>query len=136
MAENKPNNHKAKAHLNQSWDAQPQSFFTTHLIKKIKPIRVNHKSAGSLSIKYMNGPKNQKMVIYLSKLFKLSERDRSTVIIETVLQNGGMGIVLGALMFDKVEYIFPVAAYALLQYIFILIYFSYKKFTFTNNEKK
>jgi len=76
------------------------------------------------------------LTFYLSKLFKLSERDRSTVIIETVLQNGGMGIVLGALMFDKVEYIFPVAAYALLQYIFILIYFSYKKFTLTNNEKK
>ena len=31
-----------------------------------------------------------------------------------------------AIIFDKVEYIMPVAAYALLQYVFILIYFSYQ----------
>ena len=52
--------------------------------------------------------------------------DQTTVVIETILQNGAMGFVVGAIIFDKVEYIMPVAAYALLQYVFILIYFSYQ----------
>ncbi len=67
------------------------------------------------------------MSFFLTKLFKLSDKDSVTVIIETVLQNGGIGIVLGAIMFDNVKYIIPVAAYALLQYLFVLIYISYKK---------
>ena len=67
------------------------------------------------------------MTNMLSKLFKLNDSDKITITIETVLQNGGMGIILGALMFDNVKYIFPVAAYALLQYLFIIIYFTYVK---------
>ena len=67
------------------------------------------------------------MCIYLSKLFQLNRKDKITIIVETTLQNGGIGIVIGALMFDNPKYIFPVAAYALLQYLFILIYFSYLK---------
>ena len=67
------------------------------------------------------------MTVMLSKLFKLNESDKVTITIETVLQNGGMGIILGALMFDNVKYIFPVTAYALLQYLFIIIYFTYVK---------
>lgn len=67
------------------------------------------------------------MCIYLSKLFQLNSKDKITIIVETTLQNGGIGIVIGALMFDNPKYIFPVAAYALLQYLFILIYFSYLK---------
>ena len=67
------------------------------------------------------------MSIYLSKLFQLNRKDKITIIVETTLQNGGIGIVIGALMFDNPKYIFPVAAYALLQYLFILIYFSYLK---------
>ena len=67
------------------------------------------------------------MSVYLTKLFKIIKKDSITIIVETVLQNGGIGIVLGAMMFNNVKYIFPVAAYALLQYLFILIYFSYMK---------
>jgi predicted Na+-dependent transporter len=62
----------------------------------------------------------------MTRLFKLSKPDQTTVVIETILQNGAMGFVVGAIIFDKVEYIMPVAAYALLQYVFILIYFSYQ----------
>ena len=65
------------------------------------------------------------MCLYLTKLFKLNQKDKVTVIVETTLQNGGIGIVIGALMFDNPKFIFPVAAYALLQYLFILIYFTY-----------
>ncbi len=68
------------------------------------------------------------MCIALSKLFKLNEKDKITVTLETTLQNGGIGIVIGALMFDNPKYIFPVAAYALLQYLFILIYYSFVRF--------
>ena len=71
------------------------------------------------------------MCLYLTKLFKLNQKDKVTVIVETTLQNGGIGIVIGALMFDNPKYIFPVAAYALLQYLFILIYF-----TFIRSRKK
>ena len=68
------------------------------------------------------------MGIALSKLFKLNEKDKITVTLETTLQNGGIGIVIGALMFDNPKFIFPVAAYALLQYLFILIYYSFVRF--------
>ena len=74
------------------------------------------------------------MCIALSKLFKLNEKDKITVTLETTLQNGGIGIVIGALMFDNPKFIFPVAAYALLQYLFILIYYSFVRFK-KNNEK-
>ena len=67
------------------------------------------------------------MAIFLTRLFKINQSDKVTIIVETVLQNGGIGIVLGALIFSNAKFIFPVAAYALLQYLFILIYFSYLK---------
>ena len=69
------------------------------------------------------------MTIFLTRLFKINQSDKVTIIVETVLQNGGIGIVLGALIFSNAKFIFPVAAYALLQYLFILIYFSYLKMT-------
>jgi len=74
------------------------------------------------------------MCIALSKLFKLNEKDKITLTLETTLQNGGIGIVIGALMFDNPKFIFPVAAYALLQYLFILIYYSFIRFK-KDNEK-
>ena len=74
------------------------------------------------------------MCLALSKLFKLNEKDKITVTLETTLQNGGIGIVIGAIMFDNPKFIFPVAAYALLQYLFILIYYSFVRLK-KNNEK-
>tara|TARA_A100001015_G_scaffold179836_1_gene200009 strand:- start:1169 stop:2038 length:870 start_codon:yes stop_codon:yes gene_type:complete len=74
------------------------------------------------------------MCIALTKLFKLNEKDKITLTLETTLQNGGIGIVIGTLMFDNSKFIFPVAAYALLQYLFILIYYSFIRFK-KDNEK-
>ena len=74
------------------------------------------------------------MCLALSKLFKLNQKDKITVTLETTLQNGGIGIVIGALMFDNPKFIFPVAAYALLQYLFILVYYSFIRFK-KDNEK-
>ena len=67
------------------------------------------------------------MSIFLTKLFKLNQKDKIAVVVETVMQNGGIGIVIGALIFDNTKFLFPVAAYALLQYLFVLIYFTYIK---------
>ena len=67
------------------------------------------------------------MSIFLTKLFKLNHKDKIAVVVETVMQNGGIGIVIGALIFDNTKFLFPVAAYALLQYLFVLIYFTYIK---------
>jgi len=67
------------------------------------------------------------MATILAKLFKLNKSDQITITVETVLQNGAMGFIIGAFIFDDIKYIVPVAAYALLQYIFILVYFSYIK---------
>ena len=36
------------------------------------------------------------MTIFLTRLFKINQSDKVTIIVETVLQNGGIGIVLGA----------------------------------------
>ncbi len=67
------------------------------------------------------------MATFLAKLFKLNKADQITITVETVLQNGAMGFVIGALIFDDIKYVMPIAAYALLQYIFLLVYFSYVK---------
>jgi len=42
--------------------------------------------------------------------------------IEALLQNGAMGIVVGAQLFDKIAYITPIAIYALIQYIVLMFY--------------
>ncbi len=42
--------------------------------------------------------------------------------IETLLQNGAMGFVVGALIFSEIEYLIPITIYALLQYCFLLFY--------------
>jgi BASS family bile acid:Na+ symporter len=67
------------------------------------------------------------MATFLAKLFKLNKADQITITVETVLQNGAMGFVIGALIFDDIKYVMPIAAYALLQYIFLLVYFTYVK---------
>ena len=41
-----------------------------HLTKKVTPIRDNQMSAGLLSNKYIKGPNNQKIIIYLSNIGK------------------------------------------------------------------
>ena len=62
------------------------------------------------------------MCLYFTKLFKLNQKDKVTVIVETTLQNGGIGIVIGALMFDNPKYIFPVAAYATVSFYTYIFY--------------
>ena len=44
------------------------------------------------------------MSFLLSNLFKLNNQDRITVVVETVMQNGGIGIVIGALMFENTKF--------------------------------
>ena len=42
--------------------------------------------------------------------------------IYTLLQNGAMGFVVGALIFSEIQYLIPITIYALLQYCFLLLY--------------
>ncbi len=61
-------------------------------------------------------------VLVITNLFIEDIKSKRAVIIEALLQNGAMGIVIGAQIFDKVEYITPIAIYALIQYIILLFY--------------
>ena len=52
----------------------------------------------------------------------LFNRSKRTIRIEALLQNGAMGIVVGAQLFDRIDYITPIAIYALIQYIVLMFY--------------
>ncbi len=58
----------------------------------------------------------------ITDLFVEDNRSKRTIRIEALLQNGAMGIVVGAQLFDKVSYITPIAIYALIQYIVLMFY--------------
>ena len=42
--------------------------------------------------------------------------------IEAMLQNGAMGFIVGAQLFNEIEYITPIAIYALVQYVALMFY--------------
>ena len=55
-------------------------------------------------------------------LFIEDTGSKRAIRIEALLQNGAMGIVVGAQIFDKIAYITPIAIYALVQYIVLMFY--------------
>jgi len=54
---------------------------------------------------------------------QLRQIDRRAILIKCILQNGAIGFVIGALMFDDVQYLIPIATYAIIQYLFLIVYF-------------
>ena len=63
------------------------------------------------------------LVVYLMTSIFINEKGSQRAIrIEALLQNGAMGIVVGAQIFDSLIYITPIAIYALVQYIFLMFY--------------
>ncbi len=58
----------------------------------------------------------------ITDLFIEDISSKRAVRIEALLQNGAMGIVVGAQLFDKIAYITPIAIYALIQYIILMFY--------------
>ncbi len=61
--------------------------------------------------------------VYLTtQIFVENIGSRRAIRIEALLQNGAMGIVVGAQIFTEVIYITPIAIYALIQYIILMFY--------------
>tara|TARA_B100000989_G_scaffold243038_1_gene189984 strand:+ start:2258 stop:3112 length:855 start_codon:yes stop_codon:yes gene_type:complete len=61
--------------------------------------------------------------VYL--ITRLSLKDikvKRTVMIEAMLQNGAMGLIVGAQLFHELEYMTPIAVYALIQYVALMFY--------------
>jgi len=61
-------------------------------------------------------------VFTITNVFIDDTGSRRAIRIEALLQNGAMGIVVGAQIFDKITYITPIAIYALIQYIVLIFY--------------
>ena len=61
-------------------------------------------------------------VFTITNVFIDDTGSRRAIRIEALLQNGAMGIVVGAQLFDKITYITPIAIYALIQYIVLMFY--------------
>jgi len=59
---------------------------------------------------------------FITDLFVEDVSSKRTIRIEALLQNGAMGIVVGAQLFDRIDYITPIAIYALIQYIVLMFY--------------
>ena len=61
-------------------------------------------------------------VFTITNVFIDDTGSKRAIRIEALLQNGAMGIVVGAQLFDKIAYITPIAIYALIQYIVLMFY--------------
>lgn len=62
------------------------------------------------------------LVYGFTDLFVEEIGSKRAIRIEALLQNGAMGIVVGAQIFDHVIYITPIAIYALIQYVILMFY--------------
>ena len=60
--------------------------------------------------------------LLITSLFIKKNKDRKTIVVECVLQNGAMGLVVGGQIFNEIVYVLPVATYALIQYLVIFFY--------------
>ena len=58
----------------------------------------------------------------ITQIFVGDVSSKRAIRIEALLQNGAMGFVIGGIIFDDIEYLIPIAIYALLQYCFLLFY--------------
>ncbi len=61
-------------------------------------------------------------VTVIAKIFVKDLSSRRAIIIESLLQNGAMGFVIGSLIYSDVIYLVPIAIYALLQYCALMFY--------------
>ena len=61
---------------------------------------------------------------YVAKIFASGVEQRKCISLECGLQNGTLAVFVATQIFDKIAYVVPTAAYALIMYItgFIFIY--------------
>ena len=62
------------------------------------------------------------IVFGITQIFVSDISNRKTIIIETMLQNGAMGFIVGAQLFDDLVYVAPIGIYALIQYVVLMFY--------------
>ena len=64
------------------------------------------------------------LAFYIAKFFASGNPQKKCIVLECGLQNGTLAVFVATQIFDKVAYVVPTAAYALIMYItgFILIY--------------
>ena len=60
--------------------------------------------------------------IIICKFLVKDISNQRAIIIECLLQNGAMGFIIGAQIFDEIVYVTPIAVYALIQYFVLLFY--------------
>ena len=61
--------------------------------------------------------------VYIITSYTLRDiKVKRTIMIEAMLQNGAMGFIVGAQLFHEIEYITPIAIYALIQYVALMFY--------------
>ncbi len=60
--------------------------------------------------------------IVLTKFFADGIDSQRTIVVECLLQNGAMGFIVGAQIFNEISYVTPIALYALLQYFVLAFY--------------
>jgi len=59
---------------------------------------------------------------FLCNIFNINKPQKTTILIETGLQNGTLAIVVTSLIFSEGIYLVPIATYALIMYAVILLY--------------
>jgi len=59
---------------------------------------------------------------FMCRIFNIKKVSGRTILIESSLQNGTLAIVVGSLIFDQGIYLVPIAAYALIMYLVIMVY--------------
>ena len=59
---------------------------------------------------------------FLCNIFNINKPQKTTILIETGLQNGTLAIVVTSLIFTEGIYLVPIATYALIMYAVILLY--------------
>ncbi len=60
--------------------------------------------------------------VIFTKFFVDGIESKRTIVVECLLQNGAMGFIVSAQIFNEISYVTPIALYALLQYFVLAFY--------------
>ncbi len=66
--------------------------------------------------------------LFLCRIFKIQNKQKRTILIETGLQNGTLALVITGIIFSNSIYLIPIATYSLIMYAIIFLYIILLKF--------
>ena len=66
--------------------------------------------------------------LFLCRIFKIQNKQKRTILIETGLQNGTLALVVTGIIFSNSIYLIPIATYSLIMYAIIFLYIILLKF--------